>query len=48
MTIKVTFKFGDGKQLTEEFAGLSLSEFIYQAPEWDIDFDMITKIEVIQ
>jgi hypothetical protein len=48
MTVQVTFKFGDGKQLTEEFSGISLSEFIYQAPEWDIDFDTISKIEVVK
>ena len=47
MTIQVTFKFGDGGKLTEEFAGVSLSEFIYQAPEWDINFDMVSKIEVV-
>jgi len=47
MTVKITFKFGNGRELTEEFAGVSLSEFIYNAPDWDINFDMVSKIEVI-
>jgi len=44
--IRVDFKFSGGKQ-TEIFENMSLSEFVYQAPEMDIDFDMITKIEVV-
>jgi hypothetical protein len=47
MTVRVTFKFTIGEE-AEDFEGVSLSEFIYRAPEWDIDFDMISKIEVVQ
>jgi len=43
--LKVSFKFSTGIDI-ENF-DMPLSEFIYMAPEWDIDFDMIVKIEVV-
>lgn len=46
MDIRVDFKYGGSKQ-TEIFENMSLSEFIYQASEMDLDFDMMTKIEVV-
>jgi|WetSurMetagenome_2_1015567.scaffolds.fasta_scaffold02520_7 hypothetical protein len=46
MTVKVTFKIGHvGDTFVDKFDML-LSEFIYKAPDMNIDFNKIVKIEV--
>jgi len=42
--LKVSFKFSN--KICVEAYDMPLSEFVHDAPEWDIDFDTIVKIEV--
>ncbi len=41
--IKVTYTKGN----IELFENVTMSEFIYNIPEWDLDADSFAKIEVI-
>lgn len=47
MIVQVTSKASTGKIYVSDYEVKSLSEFIYNAPEWDLDFDTMIKIEVV-
>jgi hypothetical protein len=45
--LEVTFKIGNtGKTRMEKYE-MSVSRFIHDAPEWDVDFDSIVKLVVV-
>jgi len=45
MTVNVTYRFNTSE--VKASYDMPLSEYIRDAPEWDVDFDTIVKIEVI-
>jgi hypothetical protein len=45
MTINVTYRFNTSE--VKASYDMLLSEYIYNAPEWGVDFDTIVKIEVM-